>query len=81
MFKKRGIKIAGITLVSIIVVLFVLSFAVTFFINKKLPQIIAEKMIHLIISLIKMFIFLYLRVHYQFKELKFLQNIPLKIKI
>lgn len=43
MFKKRGIKIAGITLVSVIVVLFILSFAVTFFINKKLPQIIAEK--------------------------------------
>lgn len=43
MFKKRGIKIAGITLASVIVVLFILSFAVTFFINKKLPQIIAEK--------------------------------------
>ena len=43
MFKKRGIKIAGITLASVIVVLFILSFAITFFINKKLPQIIAEK--------------------------------------
>lgn len=43
MFKKRGIKIIGIALASVIAILFVLSFMITLFINKELPKIIAEK--------------------------------------
>ncbi len=43
MFKKRWIKILSITLASVIAMLFIFSLAITFFINKKLPEIIAEK--------------------------------------
>ena len=43
MFKKKWFKITSIALVSIIAILFVLSIIITSIINKKLPDIIAEK--------------------------------------
>ena len=43
MFKNKWIKRLSIALASVIAVFFVLNFAITYFINKKLPEIIAEK--------------------------------------
>ena len=43
MFKKKWVKITSIALGSIIAILFILSIIITSIINKKLPDIIAEK--------------------------------------
>ena len=43
MINNRWIKRIGIALISIIAVLFILSFYISYFLNDRLPKIIAEK--------------------------------------